>query len=62
VIGPYASIGTKCDISSCVVTNSIVQSNTVLQNYVIKDSMIGNNVELRTTAANLSIGDYTRQL
>ena len=62
VIGPYASIGTKCDIGSCVVSNSIVQSNTVLYNYVIKDSMIGNNVELKATAANLSVGDYTKQL
>ena len=62
VIGPYASVGSKCNVESCVVTNSIVQSNTVLQNHVIKDSMIGNNVELRAPAANLSIGDYTKQL
>ena len=62
VVGPYASIGERCNIEWCVVSNSIVQSNTELTNYVIKDSMIGNNVELKATAANLSVGDYTKSL
>lgn len=62
VVGPYSSIGSKTNIESSVVSNSIIQSNTIINNFVIRDSMIGNQVELKKSPDNLNLGDYSKQL
>lgn len=59
VVGPYASIGKNTAIESCVVSNSIVQHATSLTNVVLKNAMIGSNVNYNGLAQDLSIGDYT---
>lgn len=62
VIGPYASIGRNSIIDSCIIKNSIVQTNTKLTRLIVEDSMIGNYCDMQGKSENLSIGDYTRKV
>lgn len=59
VIGPYVSIGEGSVISDCRIDNSIVGKQTVITGNYISESMIGNNVSIKSKARNLSIGDYS---
>jgi len=60
VIGPYVSVGEKTEIRNCIISNSIIQKNSNLQNLIIKDSMIGNNVEFKGKTNIVNIGDFTQ--
>ena len=55
------SIGANTKVNTAVIQNSIVQSNSKITDVVLKDSMIGNFVELQGTASDINIGDYSRQ-
>jgi glucose-1-phosphate thymidylyltransferase len=59
VIGPHVSIGNNTEVSKSVISRSIIQTGSYIQYKVIHNSMIGNSVELRGHAEDLSIGDYT---
>jgi glucose-1-phosphate thymidylyltransferase len=61
VIGPYVSIGAGTKINTSVIHNSIIQNNSKISDVVLKDSMIGNLVELSGTPSDINIGDYSRQ-
>ena len=61
VIGPYVSIGAGTKINMSVIHNSIIQNNSKISDVVLKDSMIGNLVELSGTPSDINIGDYSRQ-
>lgn len=62
VVGPYVSIGNNSSVENSVIENSIIQTHSKIKNRVITNSMIGNYVELSTSAEDLSIGDYTKTL
>jgi len=62
VVGPYASIGEGTVIENSVVSNCIIQTNTKIKNAVIDNAMIGNYVDYKGEAKDLSIGDYTTVL
>ena len=59
IIGPHVSIGNNSHIENSVITNSIIQTNTKISFANIKNSMLGNYVEYKGAADDLSIGDYT---
>lgn len=59
VIGPYVSLGDGSSLSDVRLERSIIQSNTHISGTYIKDSMIGNHIELKKSAEILSIGDYS---
>ena len=59
VIGPHASIGAKTTIRSSVITNSIIQTNNVITEATISNSLIGNFVNYKGKAEDLSMGDYS---
>jgi glucose-1-phosphate thymidylyltransferase len=59
VVGPHVSIGKNSVIENCVIKNCIIQSQSSVKNYLLHNSMIGNNVTLQGNFADLSIGDYT---
>jgi len=59
VIGPRASIGPNCQISSCVISESIVRDNTSIQNTVLNNALIGSHVTITGKARGLSLGDYS---
>ena len=59
VVGPHVSIGSNSVVTDGVVKNSIIQHSTVIKNAILKDSMIGSNVNYDGLARDLSLGDYT---
>jgi glucose-1-phosphate thymidylyltransferase len=62
VVGPYASIGKNTKISGSVISEAIVQENTQISGVVIKNSMVGNHVVLKSREQDLSVGDYNQIL
>ena len=59
VVGPHVSVGAKTVIKSSVITNSIVQTNNMISDATITNSLIGNFVNYKGKAEDLSIGDYS---
>lgn len=59
VIGPYVSIAEGCEINDCRIENTMIGKQCMLSKSVIAESMIGNNVSIKSKARNLSIGDYS---
>lgn len=59
VIGPYVSIAEGCEINDCRIENTMIGKQCILSKSVIAESMIGNNVSIKSKARNLSIGDYS---
>ena len=59
VIGPYVSIAEGCEINDCRIENTMIGKQCILSKSVIAESMIGNNVSIKSKVRNLSIGDYS---
>jgi glucose-1-phosphate thymidylyltransferase len=59
VVGPYVSLGDKAVVENSVIRNSIVQNGTKITDANVENSMLGNYVEYKGAADDLSIGDYT---
>ncbi|MCS6818734.1 MAG: sugar phosphate nucleotidyltransferase [Chitinophagales bacterium] len=59
IVGPHVSIGKKTRIENSIVKNSIVQSGSHIKNYLLHNTMIGNNVSLNGKFSDLSIGDFS---
>jgi len=57
VIGPYATIGSGCKISECIIKNSIIDSNAQVEKAMLDNSIIGRNVTVRGTFKRLNSGD-----
>ncbi|MCZ2444262.1 MAG: nucleotidyltransferase [Flavobacteriales bacterium] len=61
VIGPHVSIGDGTRILNAVISNSIIQQQCIIEKAVIKNSMLGNHVQYKQAAKDLSIGDYSTE-
>lgn len=59
VIGPYVSIAEGCEINDCRIENTMIGKQCILSKSVIAESMIGNNVNIKSNIQHLSIGDYS---
>ena len=59
VIGPYVSIAEGCEINDCRIENTMIGKQCILSKSVIAESMIGNNVSIKSNIQHLSIGDYS---
>lgn len=59
VIGPYVSIAEGCEINDCRIENTMIGKQCILSKSVIAESMIGNNVSIKSNIQRLSIGDYS---
>jgi glucose-1-phosphate thymidylyltransferase len=59
IIGPHVSLGDGVKVENSIVKNSIVQTNCKISGAFIDNSMLGNYVEYKGAADDLSIGDYT---
>ena len=59
VIGPYVSIAEGCEIIDCRIENTMIGKQCILSKSVIAESMIGNNVNIKSNIQRLSIGDYS---
>lgn len=59
VVGPHASIGANTKVINSNIKNSIVQNNSHIENAVVANSMIGAYAEIKQSAMDLSVGDYS---
>lgn len=59
VVGPHVSLGANTVVRNTRITNTIVQENSIIENGNIADAMIGNYVQYRKKAQDLSLGDYS---
>jgi glucose-1-phosphate thymidylyltransferase len=59
VIGPFVSIGDNSRIENSVIQNSVIQSHTHIAEANLAGSMIGNHVDFKGSASDISLGDYS---
>ncbi len=62
IVGPHVSVGSGTQVNSSIVKNSIVQRNSKLESLNLKNSMVGNYVEIKGDATDVSIGDFTTMI
>ncbi|MDQ3191998.1 MAG: sugar phosphate nucleotidyltransferase [Bacteroidota bacterium] len=59
IIGPHVSLGDNVKVENSIIKNSIIQTSTLISYANIENSMLGNFIEYKGAADDLSIGDYT---
>jgi len=59
VVGPNVSIAVGSHIERSIICNSIVNGNSVVRNMVLTDSILGDNVQLISSARKMNIGDHS---
>jgi glucose-1-phosphate thymidylyltransferase len=59
VIGPHVTIGSGTVVSDSRVENALIQNDSTITNARLSGAMIGNHAEVKGTAYDLSIGDYS---
>jgi glucose-1-phosphate thymidylyltransferase len=57
VIGPHVSIGVGCEVSQCVISNSILDESAVATQSVLHGSFIGRQARVEGRARAINIGD-----
>ena len=57
VIGPDVSIGAGCVLKDVVLSNSIIDDHTHISQMLLKDSLIGQRVELEGKPVSYNLGD-----
>jgi glucose-1-phosphate thymidylyltransferase len=62
VVGPYVSIGSGSKITGSIICNSIIQNNSTVETACIDNSMIGNYVQYKGKARDLSMGDFSTEI
>ena len=59
VVGPFVSLGDNSRIENSVIKNSVIQNQTHISEATLSGSMIGNHVEYKGSASDISLGDYS---
>lgn len=59
VIGPNVSIASGSQIERGIIRDSIINSNAVVRNMVLTDTILGDNVQLISSARKMNIGDHS---
>ncbi|PWH15923.1 MAG: nucleotidyltransferase [Anaerolineae bacterium] len=57
VIGPNVSVGAECEVSGCVLRNSILDDSAVVTDSVLDGSFVGRHARIKGRAASVNIGD-----
>jgi len=57
VIGPYTSISSDCELSQCIVRNSIIEDGACINQMILENSLIGCNAGIYGRAEHMNIGD-----
>lgn len=57
VIGPYTTIADDCEVSNCIIKNSIINSGAVVQNSILENSIIGSDALIKGAFKKLNAGD-----
>lgn len=59
VIGPNVSVATGSLIERGIIRDSIINGNSVVRNMVLTDTILGDNVQLISSARKMNIGDHS---
>ena len=57
VIGPHVSISTDCEVSGCVIRNSILDDGAAVTNSVLDGSFVGRHARVEGQPKTINIGD-----
>jgi glucose-1-phosphate thymidylyltransferase len=57
VIGPHVSIGAECEVSGCVIRNTILDDGAAVTDSVLDSSFIGRQAKVEGSASAVNIGD-----
>ncbi len=57
VIGPHVSIGPECEVSGCVIRNTILDDGAAVTDLVLDSSFIGRQAKVEGSASAVNIGD-----
>jgi glucose-1-phosphate thymidylyltransferase len=57
VIGPHVSINADCEVTGCVISNSILDDGAAVTNSVLDGSFIGRHARVDGQAKTINIGD-----
>lgn len=57
VIGPYATIADGCEISNCIISNSIIGANSQIVKVMLENSIIGTSSIVKGNFKRLNSGD-----
>ena len=58
IVGPYVSIGNYTQVTGSNIQKSLIQEHTSIAHANLKNSMIGNFVQIQGKIAQLDLGDY----
>ena len=59
VLGPHVAIGAGCHIQGSVIQNSIVERNSRVEDVILRDTLIGQNSQVKGQAVTVNLGDNT---
>lgn len=59
VIGPNVSVASGSLIERGIIRDSIINGNSVVRNMVLTDTILGDNVQLHSSARRMNIGDHS---
>jgi glucose-1-phosphate thymidylyltransferase len=59
VLGPYVAIGPGCLIKGSVIQNSVIEKDSQVIQVTLKNSLIGQNTQVKGGAATVNIGDHS---
>lgn len=57
VIGPFTTIADNCEVSDCIIKNSIINSGAVVEKSILENSIIGSDALIKGTYKKLNAGD-----
>ncbi len=57
IVGPNVSIGADCEVSGCVLRNSILDDGAAVTDSVLDGSFVGRHARIKGRAASVNIGD-----
>jgi glucose-1-phosphate thymidylyltransferase len=57
VLGPYVSVGRNCVIENVIASNTIIDESTQVRAIILKDSLLGRNVQVQGKPVSLNLGD-----
>ncbi|MFO8036452.1 MAG: sugar phosphate nucleotidyltransferase [Anaerolineales bacterium] len=59
VLGPHVAIGPGCLIKGSVIQNSVIEKDSHVIQVTLKDSLIGQNTQVKGEASTINIGDHS---
>ena len=60
VLGPHVAIGPGCHVQNSVIRNSIIEKNSEAKNVILRDTLIGQNSQVRGQSVVVNLGDHCK--